>query len=158
TVEGPYAPAAWAAALVDAADGADPVVAAGSVHGNEVLAHVAAQLGQPFAANVTRIDGDVVTRQRWGGSLLEEARIHGSPLILTVAPHVHAPAEEMGRIETLVAADDGSPRVVDRVEAAGGGVSLAEAKVVVSGGRGVGSAEGFAIIEELAGLLGGAVG
>jgi electron transfer flavoprotein alpha subunit len=158
SVDGTYAPAAWAAAIAGAADGADAVVAAGSERGNELLAHVAAQLDRPFAANVMRIDGDVVTRLRWGGSLLEEARVHGSPLILSVAPHVHAPDESELQVETLVAADDGSPRIVDRVEAATGGVSLAEAKVVVSGGRGVGSAEGFAIIEELADLLGGAVG
>ena len=158
SVDGSYAPAVWAEAISAAAEGADAIVAAGSERGNEVLAHVAARLDQPFAANVTRIEGDVVTRQRWGGSLLEEARVHGSPLILSVAPHVH-PADDAGEaVETLTPAADGSPQVVDRVEAATGGVSLAEAKVVVSGGRGVGSAEGFAIIEELAGLLGGAVG
>jgi len=157
SVQGAYQPAAWAAAICDAAEGAEALVGAGSVRGNEVLAHVAARLDQPFAANVTGVDGDVLTRQRWGGSLLEEARVHGSPLILTVAPHVHAAAVPAA-VETLAAEDDGSPRVVDRVEAATGGVSLAEAKVVVSGGRGVGSAEGFAIIEELADLLGGAVG
>ncbi len=109
SVEGVYRPAAWAGALVEAAGDADTIVAAGSEHGNEVLAHVAARLDQPFAANVMRIEGDVVTRQRWGGSLLEEARLNGSPRILTVAPHVHAPAEA-GEVETLTAADDGSPR------------------------------------------------
>jgi electron transfer flavoprotein alpha subunit len=157
SVGGTYAPAPWAAAIAGAADGADAVVAAGSERGNEVLAHVAARLDQPFAANVTRIDGDVVTRQRWGGSLLEQARIHGAPLILSVAPHVHAPAEPEA-VETLAANVDGAPQVVEHVETSSGGVSLAEAKVVVSGCRGVGSAEGFAIIEELADLLGGAVG
>jgi electron transfer flavoprotein alpha subunit len=159
SLEGPYAPAAWAAAIAAAAEGADAIVAAGSDRGNELLAHVAARLDQPFAANVTRIDGDVVTRVRWGGSLLEEARLHGSPRILTVAPHTHG-AEEAASfpVETLDAADDGSPRVVQRVEESASGVSLRDARVVVSGGRGVGSTEGFGIIEELAGLLGGAVG
>jgi electron transfer flavoprotein alpha subunit len=155
TIDGVYQPAAWAKAL--AAEQADAIVAAGSDRGNELLAHVAAALDQPFAANVTAIDGDVVTRQRWGGSLLEEARLHGSPKILTVAPHVH-PAAELADVETLTAPDDGSPKVLERVVESRGGVSLRDAKVVVGGGRGVGSAEGFAIIEELAGLLGGAVG
>jgi electron transfer flavoprotein alpha subunit len=58
----------------------------------------------------------------------------------------------------LTVEDDGSPKVLERVAESSTGVSLREAKVVIGGGRGVGSAEGFAIIEELAGLLGGAVG
>ena len=157
TIEGAYQPAAWAAELVRASDGADAIVAAGSDRGNELLAHVAARLDQPFAANCTEVRGEQVTRIRWGGSLLEEARLEGSPRIFTVAPHAH-PAGELGAVEPLSASDDGSPRVVERVEAVTSGVSLADAKVVVSGGRGVGSAEGFAVIEELAGLLGGAVG
>jgi electron transfer flavoprotein alpha subunit len=155
TLEGAYQPAAWAKAL--AAQEADAIVAAGSDRGNELLAHVGAVLDLPVAANVTEVDGDVVTRQRWGGSLLEEGRLHGSPQLMTVAPHVH-PAAEIGDVETLDADDDGSPKVLERVEESGTGVSLREAKVVIGGGRGVGSAEGFAIIEELAGLLGGAVG
>jgi electron transfer flavoprotein alpha subunit len=155
TIAGDYQPAAWAKAL--AAEESDAIVAAGSDRGNELLAHVAAILELPFAANVVTVDGDVVTRQRWGGSLVEEARLHGSPRILTVAPHVH-PAAEVGDVEKLGAEDDGSPRVLERVEESSGGVSLRDAKVVVGGGRGVGSAEGFGIIEELAGLLGAAVG
>ena len=152
---GAYQPAAWAKAL--AAEPADAIVAAGTDRGNELLAHVGAILDRPVAANVTSIEGDVVTRQRWGGSLLEEARLHGSPQLLTIAAHTHA-AAELGEFETLTAEDDGSPQVLERVEESAGGISLRDAKVVVSGGRGVGSADAFAIIEELAGLLGAAVG
>jgi electron transfer flavoprotein alpha subunit len=153
--EGAYQPGAWAKTL--AAQEADAIVAAGSDRGNELLAHVGAILDLPIGTNVTAVDGDIVTRQRWGGSLLEQARIHGSPQLMTVAPHTH-PAAELGEVETLTAEDDGSPKVIERVDESSTGVSLREAKVVIGGGRGVGSAEGFGIIEELAGLLGGAVG
>jgi electron transfer flavoprotein alpha subunit len=141
------------------------VVGPGSERGNEVLAHVAAKLDQPMAANCMSIapgDPATVIRMRWGGSLLEEARVNGSPLLLTVAPHAVV-SEPIGEAEIVTVSDSASDldrvtRVVERVQETTAGVSLADADVVVSGGRGVGSAEGFSIIEELAELLGGAVG
>ena len=158
TFEGPYAPAAWAAALIEAAGDAD-IVGPGSERGNEVLAHVAAQLDLPFAANVTEVRGDEVTRQRWGGTLLEEARIHGPRKLLTAAPFAFEPSNSLLQAEVLRPELNGAVQVVEHIAPdTGGKVSLADAKVVVSGGRGVGSADGFAILEELAALLDGAVG
>ncbi|MFL5861424.1 MAG: electron transfer flavoprotein subunit alpha/FixB family protein [Solirubrobacteraceae bacterium] len=162
-----YAPAAWAQTLVELAQqrSAGAVVAPGSDRGNEVLAHVAAKLDQPMSANCLSIapgEPATVVRMRWGGSLLDEARVHGSPLLLTTAPHAMA-AAPLTDVEVVTVSDSASDadrivRVTETIPAATGGVSLADADVVVSGGRGVGSAEGFSIIEELAALLGGAVG
>lgn len=170
-----FAPLALARAVVAAAErsGATVIVGPGTEPGNEVLAHVAAILDVPFAANcvsgsLARVSPEgqslVVTRVRWGGSLLEEARVHGAPVVLSVQPHA-VPAATVGEttatiepLEVTLSDADRAIRVTDRVEAAAGGLSLADAKVVVTGGRGVGSAEGFAPLEELAGLLGAAVG
>jgi electron transfer flavoprotein alpha subunit len=158
TVDGAYAPSAWATAIVDAA-GADDIVGPGSDRGNEVLAHVAAQLDLPFAANVSEVRGDELTRIRWGGTLLEEARLHADRKVLTAAPFAFVASVESPQAQVLAPRLEGAVAVIDHVAPdTGGKVSLTDAKVVVSGGRGVGSAEGFAILEELAALLDAAVG
>ena len=167
---GTFSPTAWARCLVQLVERLSPsaVIAAGSERGNEVMAHVGAILEQPMAANCTQATASspvTLTRVRWGGSLLEQAALHGAPALLTVAPHtveatsaggaeaaVEEFAPELGDADLVV-------RVSEQIQAdTGGGVSLADAKVVISGGRGTGSVEGFAPIEELAGLLGAAVG
>jgi electron transfer flavoprotein alpha subunit len=166
-----YAPAAWAAAIREVIAVREPaaVVAAGSDRGNEVLAHVAARLGLPMSANTIEVmpgDSWQLVRQRWAGSLLEDATLDAPVRLLTVAPHAvaaeaanaSAPAPTVTRFQPELQPADLVARVVSREAKASAGVSLGDAKVVVGGGRGVGSAEGFAKLEELAGLLGGAVG
>ena len=165
-----YAPEAWARTVLQLVARIQPeaVTVAGSDRGNELLAHLAALSGQPMAANCIEVlSGDAyrVTRQRWGGSLLEEALLKGDPKLFSVAPHTLEAQETAAATEPVIETftpelDDKAfrVRIKERVERSADKVSLSEARVVVGGGRGVGSAEGFARLEELAALLDGAVG
>ncbi|MCE0764263.1 electron transfer flavoprotein subunit alpha/FixB family protein [Pseudonocardia kujensis] len=171
-----YGGAVWAAAVqaVVAAADADAVVAPGTPRGLEVMAHLAARLDVPMAANVVGLgeddggdDGGAlrVVRQVMGGAALEEMLLPRRPAVLTVAGHA-VEAEQVPPVSATVT--EFSPEVaeadlVTRVvstEPAEPDLSgaLTSARVVVGAGRGAGGAAGFGDVAELAELLGGALG
>lgn len=164
-----YSPECWGAALGELIrhTEATGVIAAASEWGNEVLAHAAARTQEAFASNCVAVQAGPqwsLTRVRGGGVLLEDAELTGAVKFVSLAAGSVEPTELPipQQITTESFQPDGvdalaHSTIVDR-RPRGAGVALSTARVVVSGGRGVGSAEGFASLEELAELLGGAVG
>ncbi len=168
-----YGPETWGATVVAAVATLDPVavLSCGTDRGNEVLAQAAARLDVPMVANCLEVEPPVVrggdwkvTRVRWGGSLLEHAVVSCETVFLTVTFHATV-AEPLGAAVACTTSSftpdlDASltrTTVAERVTREAG-VTLSTSPVVVGGGRGVGSPEGFAPLTELAGLLGGIVG
>ena len=163
-------PDGWAAAVAQVAEarGVAAVVGPGTERGNDLLARAAIRLDVPLGANCLTVAAGEryrLTRQRWAGSLIEECWLDARIAVLSVAPNTipiarpdATPAPSVTAVPVTLSDADLAVHVTGREAPERGKISLGDAKVVVGGGRGVGSSEGFADLEELAGLLGGAVG
>jgi electron transfer flavoprotein alpha subunit len=163
-------PDGWAASVAQVVETRRPeaVVGIGTERGNDLLARVAARLDLPMAANCLSVEPGEryrLTRQRWAGSLLEDCWLDAPVRLLTVAPNTvpvvaadASPAPSVEAVPVMLSDADLAVHVTGREAPDRGRISLTDARVVIGGGRGVGSSEGFADLEELAGLLGGAVG
>jgi len=166
----PYRGEVWAPAIAELAGREVPAAIWGAVTSRqrELMARVAARLGAGLAADCVafeRADGALVaTRPVYAGKLLSRVRWASGPAVATLRPNVFRPAEPVaGRppaVERLaLGAAAATMQFVERREEAQTGLpELTEAEIVVSGGRGLKGPENFAILEEMAGVIGAAVG
>jgi len=141
------------------------VLIASNAEGKEVAGRLAVKVNSGVITDAVELAADgTATQSVFGGSTIVHSKVsHGTPII-TVRPNAVAPVESAGAgvresVSVSLSAGAKLAKVTGRTVAQKGGrPELAEASIVVSGGRGVGAAEGFGVIEALADSLHGAVG
>jgi electron transfer flavoprotein alpha subunit len=151
-----------AAQLVAASDPAVVVIGATSL-GRDIAARLSARLNAPLAMDCVdvRVDGDqiVVTRPMYGGKVLADVSVSGSPAIVAIRPRAMeaVAAQGAGEVEAVDIDLSGTALTLVEKNMETGKIELTEADVVVTGGRGMGG-DDFAVVEALAKVLDGAVG
>ena len=154
-------------ALAAAAERAEPVavLAAATPASKEAAARLAARKGWGILADIIDLDGDLVATQSvFGGALMVRARVRAGTPVLTVKPNAFPASESPAEpqvVELGLTREQGPAEVrfIERVvQERGGRPDVAEADIVVSGGRGLQDPANFRLVEELADVLGAAVG
>ena len=166
----PYRGEVWTPVLAELAGKESPKAILGAVttRQRELLARLAARLGAGLSADsvALALDGDklVATRPVYAGKLLSKVTWAKGPWLVTLRPNVFKPADELAGAKAAVEKPSVSMpgermKLLERREEASTGLpELAEAELVVSGGRGLKGPENFAILESLAKVIGAAVG
>jgi electron transfer flavoprotein alpha subunit len=158
------APKAEALAAVVAQAAPAAVLVASTAENKEVAARLAFKIGSGVLTDAIAVDAEGATQSIFGGAITVQAKVATGVPVVTVRPNSYAPEPAAGAAEEVpvsVELSDAAKaaKVTDRVvEAKGARPQLSDASVVVSGGRGIGNADNFKLIEELADSLGGAVG
>jgi electron transfer flavoprotein alpha subunit len=164
-----YASEAYTDTLAALIEEAQPAIflVGGTAMGKDLAPRLAARLGVGVASDCTALEIDdgrlLATRPIFAGKALARVKLAADPQVATVRPNVLAAREPDPAATPQVAlidarADGVRAEVVDIISAGEGEVDVAEADIIVSGGRGVGGSEGFAPIRSLAHTLGAAVG
>jgi electron transfer flavoprotein alpha subunit len=145
----------------------DLILTGAGPEGRDLAGALSALTGWGVLANATGVrgtpDGPVATHSVFGGKLITESALVDGHGIITIRPNsvTAEPASASGKVEAATVdgeLDQPAVRVIDRIEAQSKAASIDDARIIVSGGRGVGGSEGFKLIEDLAEALGGAVG
>ncbi|MFZ5623618.1 MAG: electron transfer flavoprotein subunit alpha/FixB family protein [Gemmatimonadota bacterium] len=158
-----YSPDGYAATVAAQASGALAVVFAATATGKDLAPRVAARLRTGCATDVTAlaVDGGkvVVTRPIYAGKVLQRVRLTGAPAVLSVRPNTFAPvaAGKAGTVEKVPVPAFTAKVTVREIKApAQATLDVAEASVVISGGRGLKEPANFKLLEELAAAFGNA--
>jgi electron transfer flavoprotein alpha subunit len=166
----PYRGEVWTKVLADLVARESPRAILGPVTSRqrELMARLAARLGVGLAADVVglKLDGDkmVATRPVYAGKLLARMTWAKGPWLATLRPNVFRPAEAQpgraAKVERIdVAVPEAKMKLVERKEEVSTGLpELTEAETVISGGRGMKGPENYVILEEMARVIGAAVG
>lgn len=160
-----YNPQGYTDALVEQASGGDyfAVLFAATATGRDLAPRLAARLDVPLASEATELeveDGElVITRPIYAGKAFAELTLDGEPRVVSLRQNVFRPAESPrdATVEIVAASPDtDSWKVrVREVKASGGDtLDVAEAPIVVSGGRGLKGPENWNLLEDLANALG----
>ncbi|MEE8332094.1 MAG: electron transfer flavoprotein subunit alpha/FixB family protein [Acidimicrobiia bacterium] len=131
----------------------------------DVAGRLSARMGLPVLSNVVSIDGTSANNEILGGTLMVTTQVESSgPTLMVVRPKaftaepVGGPAPTVVEVAVPDVGHSGAATITARHAEDSSGPSLEEANVIITGGRGLGAAEAFGMMEELAGLLGAAVG
>ena len=159
-----YAPEACAQALAERAKqgGYRTIVFAASATGKDLAPRVAAKLGVGVAGDITDLATDggaiVVTRPVYAGKALLKVKVAAQPAVLSLRPNIFTPVErpKAGTAETVAVNVPAGRVTVREIKAAPAGtLDVAEAQVIISGGRGLKEPANFKVLEELARAFGG---
>ncbi len=160
-----YQPEAYAKIVSDRvrAGSYAAVILPATTLGKDLAPRVAALLDVPLASDVTGLDVEdgalAVVRPIYGGKAFAHVRLGATPAVVSIRPNVFQPSERAaaGTVESFVPEIDPAAwhtRVIERKAAGGGALDVAEASIVVSGGRGMKDPSNWHILEELRNAIG----
>ena len=150
---------AWSKALAPHAEG-DLVLTSSSSTGRELASSIAAIRGIPVLQDATNIsEGIVVSRPIYSGKVIETSSVK-IPCVITLRANSYEASESSGNAEisTVNQTADVTISIRKALERAGEKIDVSEADIIISGGRGMGEPSNFSNLEEVADLLGAAVG